>query len=409
MKRKRYNLKVYLLIFLAILILVPFFPIAKILVLNYVPKIITKGINGLGMISLIINNPNEYKKVVMEKIEIEDKEYRLNDNSSENSNEEISSNIEQAELEQSITSQQSSENKPELSSEISSQSSTQEIIKKKKTLPYIENKYRGTIVTEHYCGNSSNPAFVNVGTGYLRNYTGISKDDIGKILKKKTGIKFEQTNKPQILILHTHATESFEEYDCDYYDIRGTWRTTDNNKNMVAVGEILTKELETYGITVIHDYTQHDYPSYNGSYSRSAETVKKYLEKYPSIKVVFDLHRDGVERENNVIVKSCVEIEGEKAAQVMVVVGCDEDGSLNYPNWRDNLRFACEITNKLETDYKGITRPIFLSNAKYNMNLSKGLLILEFGTNANTLEEAQITAKYVGKSLGELFENKLEW
>ena len=43
--------------------------------------------------------------------------------------------------------------------------------------------------------------------------------------------------------------------------------------------EKITEELKAAGIGVIHDTTIHDYPSYNGSYERSAETVKKEYKK----------------------------------------------------------------------------------------------------------------------------------
>ncbi|MEG1043892.1 MAG: stage II sporulation protein P [Oscillospiraceae bacterium] len=414
MKRKRKQNKVYLIWFMAIILLVPLTPIMKFFTFEIVPMIAEKAVEKIGIVSLIIDNPKGYGKILANKYELEDKEYRLNDVSSgENSSEmpysqaEIanqSSDTNQAVSKPEMIKGNKTENTPDDESEALPSAKS---LSNKKKPPFIEKKYRGTIVEERY-GGSNNPAFVKIGNGFLRNYTDMSAEKIAEIAKKKPKIKFEKTDEPQVLIIHTHATEAFEEYDCTYYDTRGTWRTTDNNKNMVAVGDVLEIELESQGINVIHDYTQHDYPSYNGSYSRSAKTVKEYLKKYPSIKVVFDLHRDAVEREDCVIVKSVADVGGKKAAQVMVVSGCDEDGSLNMPNWKENFRLAVDITNKLESDNKGITRPIFFCNAKYNMDLSEGLLILEFGTHANTLDEAKETARCVGKSLGELFKNYME-
>ena len=176
---------------------------------------------------------------------------------------------------------------------------------------------------------------------------------------------------------------------------------------MTAVGDVLEKVLKSKGIGVVHDYTHHDYPSYNGSYKRSAETVKSYLEKYPTIKVALDLHRDGIEKENHEIIKSKAEINGEKASQVMVVCACDESYQ-TIPNWEENFRFGMDITTALEQRYEGITRPLYLCNARYNMDLSQGLLILEFGTNANTIEEVKITAAAVGEVLGDLLETYKE-
>ncbi len=288
---------------------------------------------------------------------------------------------------------------------ISSQPETQKT-PPKKTPPMIEPKYRGTILEQRF-GGADNQCFVKKDGVYIRNYTDLTAEQILGILEKKASIKFENTTAPQVLIYHTHATESFEEYDSKYYDIRGNWRSTDNNKNMIAVGDALEKALKAKGIGVIHDYTHHDYPSYNGSYSRSAETVKKYLKEYPTIKVALDLHRDGIERENHEIVKSKAEINGEKASQVMVVCACDENHQV-LPYWEENFRFGMDITTALESRYKGLTRPLYLCNARYNMDLSQGLLILEFGTNANTVEEAKITANAVGEVLGDLLKSYRE-
>ncbi|HHY52704.1 MAG TPA: stage II sporulation protein P [Clostridiales bacterium] len=212
---------------------------------------------------------------------------------------------------------------------------------------------------------------------------------------------------PLVLIYHTHATESFERYDSEYYDTRNTWRSTDNNNNMVAVGAAMAHALEQAGIGVIHDTTQHDYPSYNGSYERSAETIQQYLEQYPSIKIILDLHRDAMERENQTIVKPVVEIDGRKAAQIMIIAGAD-NGSMGMEHWKQNMRFACDLQNAMERNFPQLTRPILLSHRKYNQHLSTGALLLEFGSNANTLEEAVYSAEMAGRALAELIYQSME-
>ena len=85
----------------------------------------------------------------------------------------------------------------------------------------------------------------------------------------------------------------------------------------------------------------------------------------------------------------------------MIVSNCD-DGSGLLPNWRENLRFAGAFCSKLEQDYPGITRPILFSCRKYNQQLSTGALLLEFGSHANTLEEAKRTAEAAGRCLAAL-------
>jgi len=153
---------------------------------------------------------------------------------------------------------------------------------------------------------------------------------------------------------------------------------------------------------VIHDTTQHDYPSYNGSYERSAATVQSYLEEYPSIKVVLDLHRDAMERENGTIVKPVTVIDGKKAAQIMIIAAGDDDGTIGVPQYRQNLRFAAAYQSYLSSAYPDLTRPVYFCYRKYNMDLTPGSLLLEFGSNANTLEEAVYSAQMAGQALADL-------
>ena len=176
---------------------------------------------------------------------------------------------------------------------------------------------------------------------------------------------------------------------------------------MVAVGNALEKALRDAGIGVVHDTTQHDYPSYNGSYERSAETIKSYLEKYPTIKIALDVHRDAIQREDDLIVKPTVEINGRKAAQLMIITGSD-DGTMNVPEWRENLLFAASLQDAIEQDTPELTRPIFFCYRKYNMDLTTGSLLLEVGSNANTLDESVYTAELVGKSLARMLNENRE-
>ena len=157
----------------------------------------------------------------------------------------------------------------------------------------------------------------------------------------------------------------------------------------------------------VHDTTQHDYPSYNGSYERSAETIKSYLEKYPTIKIALDVHRDAIQRESDLIVKPVVEINGRKAAQLMIITGC-EDGTMGVPEWRQNLRFAASLQDAVEQDYPQLTRPIFFCYRKYNMDLTTGSLLLEIGSNANTLDESIYSAELIGNSLAKLLLANME-
>ena len=124
---------------------------------------------------------------------------------------------------------------------------------------------------------------------------------------------------------------------------------------MAAVGAVITARLQQAGIGVIHDTTQHDYPSYNGSYERSAATVQSYLEQYPDIKVVLDIHRDAI-ISGDTVTAPVVETDEGTAAQVMIISGCD-DGTMDYPEWQKNLAFAIDLQQQMEADHPGLYPP----------------------------------------------------
>ena len=233
---------------------------------------------------------------------------------------------------------------------------------------------------------------------YIKNTSGATVN-IAEELEKGSKIKIQKNNEPQVLIIHTHATECFLDEEKSFYTASDKSRTTDNNKNITHIGEILAARLNAAGIKTLQDKTQHDYPSYNGSYSRSAETVKEYLNKYPSIKVVIDLHRDSVALTGSDRAKPTVEINGKKAAQIMLCMGSETGTVTGYPKWRENLRFAIRYQQTIEALYPGLARALLLRSSKYNQNLSVGSILLEIGTESNTLKEAEYSAELAADAL----------
>lgn len=233
---------------------------------------------------------------------------------------------------------------------------------------------------------------------YVKNSTPL-KIDLKEFLKSSLKFKIKKTTEPQILIMHTHTTETFMQTDSNVYTESFKSRTCDNNKNMAKIGSIIAERLNAEGIVTLHDKTQHDYPEYTGSYTRSAKTVNSYLKKYPSIKIVLDLHRDSVTQGENDKVKLVTEINGKKAAQVMLVMGSQSGSVTNYPNWKENFKLAVKLQQTMEKMYPTLARPIMLMSKNYNQSLSTGSLLLEFGTEANSLSEAEYSANLVADSL----------
>jgi stage II sporulation protein P len=160
----------------------------------------------------------------------------------------------------------------------------------------------------------------------------------------------------------------------------------------------LQKYLISDGYNVIHDKTYHDYPSYTGSYGRSLKTVSELLNQTPDTDVVINLHRDAMSDESYA---PKVKIGDEYAAQIMFVIGTNGSG-LTHDNWSDNLNFAIMVQQKANEMYPGLFKPILLRNARYNQHLAKAASIIEIGATGNTLEECEVSAKYLSKVIDEV-------
>ena len=236
---------------------------------------------------------------------------------------------------------------------------------------------------------------------YLKNSTDLTVD-IKALLESPLTFKISKDGSPQVLIVHTHTTETYMTEESDYYTEAFSSRTRQSDKNMVSVGKRVAEKLNGAGIKTLHDTTEHDYPNYTGSYSRAANTINSYLKKYPSIKVVLDLHRDAVSSGESDKVKLVTEIDGKKAAQVMLVMGSQSGSVTNFPNWKENLKLAVRLQQKIEQKYPTLARPLSLMPKNYNESLTTGSLLIEFGTDVNTLAEAHYSAELVGNALAEL-------
>ncbi len=238
------------------------------------------------------------------------------------------------------------------------------------------------------------------GAGVQIKNTSSYDPDIEKELELPLGFKTEKTDKPQVLIYHTHTTEAFLTYDTGYYFESYTARSKDSRKNVCAVGEEIVRSLENRGIKAVHDTTIHDSPSYSGAYYRSADTVREYLRKYPSIKVVIDIHRDGIGNEEQRS-KPVFEYKGKKAAQLMILAGYNSSGDPEFEHWEYNFRFALRLQKKANALYPDMARPVNFGDFVYNSDINTGSLLVEIGADSNTLEEVRYTGYLFGNVLYE--------
>ena len=201
----------------------------------------------------------------------------------------------------------------------------------------------------------------------------------------------------QILIIHTHATEAYTPDGTDIYEESDEYRTTDSRYSVVRVGEELAEALRAYGLSVLHDEGLYDYPSYTSSYVRSGKAIEEYLEAYPGIVMVIDLHRDAL-GDGDTIYKTVTSVEGTDAAQIMFVMGSDEN--LEHPYWETNLSLALTLHKLADSRFPYLMRPVYLCPYRYNQQLTPGSLLMEVGTSGNTLEEAITAVKLFADAVG---------
>lgn len=223
---------------------------------------------------------------------------------------------------------------------------------------------------------------------YLEMYIQCRRDPDEEALLKRP-LNWDLTgDEPTILIIHTHGTEAYTPTaDSAYQEYGGEYRTKDDRYNMISVGDELTRLLENAGLSVIHDRTPYDLDDYLDSYDESRNAVKQHLQEHPSIRMVLDLHRDAAEYADGTQWAATTTLNGQSAAQLMLVVGTNATG-LNHPNWEDNLSIAEKLSVTMEKNHDGITRYINLRGARFNHDLSPGALIVEVGAAGNTHAEA---------------------
>lgn len=212
------------------------------------------------------------------------------------------------------------------------------------------------------------------------------------------------SEEPLVLILHTHATECYSREGSELYDPSSSTRSNDAQTNMLAVGEAMCASLEKEGIRTLHCKEMHDAVSYRDSYSLAAESIRKYIQDHPSIKYVFDIHRDAVMYDSGAKARAVTLVDGKEAAQIMLLVGSDAGGA-DFPHWERNLTLALKLADAAVSEYPSLMRPIALRGASYNEQYTDGSLLIEIGTDGNTLSQAKYSATLLGGVLAKLIKS----
>ena len=169
-------------------------------------------------------------------------------------------------------------------------------------------------------------------------------------------------------------------------------------EEMRKVGDEIAAALSERGISVLHDRTLHDVPDYNDAYPHSLASVEDYMEKYPSLVFVLDVHRDAVSDADGNQYK-LVSAEEPHAAQMSFIMGNAYDG------WQENLKLAIAIQQNLSADYPTLMRPITMLNYRYNQFVSPGAMLLEVGAAGNSLDEALYAARLFAQGFADTLQS----
>ena len=231
---------------------------------------------------------------------------------------------------------------------------------------------------------------------YIENRPGLALD-VAALAEAQLTLSLPEEG-PQVLIVHTHGSEAYTPDGGDTYVATGECRTTDTTKSVVRVGDEIAKVLTEMGLTVVHDTELYDYPEYNGAYDRSLAAVENWLAQYPSIQVVLDVHRDALIGADGTVYKPITTINGEKCAQVMLVMG--SNALYDHPNWLENLSLAVKVQKEMNTLWPTLARPIGLRENRYNQQTAPGAMLVEIGSHGNTLQEALAAARMFARALG---------
>lgn len=198
-------------------------------------------------------------------------------------------------------------------------------------------------------------------------------------------------NEPTVLILHTHSTESYTHKGEPYVET-SRWRTLDEHYNMLSIGRRVGQLLAEAGIQSVQHRELNDYPSYNGSYVRARKSIAAYLEQYPGVQLILDLHRDA-SGEGSKQLRTLATVNGTPSAQLMFVLGT------NHENYEENLSLALKLQAQLQSQWPGLMRPLQLRAQRFNQDLSPGALLIEVGAAGNTHAEALVAAEELARAI----------
>ncbi|MDE6616701.1 MAG: stage II sporulation protein P, partial [Lachnospiraceae bacterium] len=336
----------------------------------------------------LVQEEKDYNKMLAENEEIKNQSESPDNTNNDNSNEDTENELSGDEGQNAAGEMFISENNVTEENNAASAAFSPQIKNNLDTINKLKNSKSRSFLLKNFYITDSSTSIDN------------SVFNVEKLLSKDVTIK--KSEEPQILIFHTHAaSEAFIDS-----------RKGKQSDTIVGVGSRLAYLLRRkYGYNVIHDTTEFD--RINGSidrskaYNQAAKKIEATLEKYPSIEVIIDLHRDGVGNS----VQRLTTIDGKKTAQVMFFNGLSRNSSGNIEylynkNLQANLAFSLQLKLKCMENYPDFARPVYLKGYRYNLHMRENSLLIELGNENNTVEEAKNAMEPLAKVLDQVLTGK---
>lgn len=213
----------------------------------------------------------------------------------------------------------------------------------------------------------------------------------------------------RVLIYHTHTYEAFTATEKYPYTSNEKWRTSNMQRNVVALGAYLADLLTQAGISVTHDITAFEPPDLSGAYIRSLAMLENRAENGETYDLYIDLHRDAYSENNG---PNTVLIDGEETARLMFLVGkgTGQTGA-GYdirPDFESNHTIAQLLTNRLNIQAENICRAVKVKSGRYNQHIAPCCVLIEAGNNLNTLEEVLRAMPYLANAICTLADGQIE-
>lgn len=223
-----------------------------------------------------------------------------------------------------------------------------------------------------------------------------------EILKPDT---VKEATAKRILIYHTHTYEAYQQDPQNKYTQLEQWRTKDDQHNIIAVGRALRASLEALGFEVTHDTTAFEPPTLTDAYDRSLTMLTKRQQNGEQYDLYLDLHRDAIASTTSI--KRVVTNGDTEIARFMVLVGQGTTGGYaEKPDWRTNKQLADSITAALNAQIDGLARDVKIKTGRFNQHVNNCCLLIECGTNWNTLEEVLNGIPYLAQAIETTLRNE---